>query len=320
MGQEVAVTPIQLVTMVSTIANGGVYLPPHVVMQTHSGQSGDPESGLSARPVTFGEQLPDPLPTGAHRVISTLAAAQMRSMMQDVVLYGTGRPAQLNGYSAGGKTGTAQKIDPATHRYSKTMHIASFAGFAPINNPVIAIVVVLDDPRGAYYGTTTAAPIFAETAQQVLEYLNIPYDAPVHPVQSVPVPTHALEHEQTGDPSALLQAMQELPDDDPLRQPTSDASHLPDSAATAAPTSASPAAPEPVSASLPQPSSTVAIAHTATVATPSFIGLPLRAAVERAAQAGLVLHLDGRGIARTQQPAAGSPLDPGSTVTVHFAP
>lgn len=318
MGQEVAVTPIQLVTMVSTIANGGVYLPPHVIMQTHSGQTGDPESGLSPRPIAFGEQLPDPLPTGAHRVISTLAAAQMRSMMQDVVLYGTGRPAQLNGYSAGGKTGTAQKIDPATHRYSKTMHIASFAGFAPINNPVIAVVVVLDDPRGAYYGTTTAAPVFAETAQQVLEYLNIPYDQPTHPVSSAPLPVHEVDHEQTGDPSALLQAIADLPDDDPLRQPASDASHLPDSATTDAPTSTNAAAPV---SSAPPTSPTVAIAHTAsTVATPSFVGLPLRAAVERAAQVGLVLHLDGRGIARTQQPAAGSPLDPGSTVTVHFAP
>ena len=64
------------------------------------------------------------------------------------MLYGTGKPAQLNGYSSGGKTGTAQKIDPATHLYSKTMHIASFAGIAPVNNPVIAVAVVIDSPKG----------------------------------------------------------------------------------------------------------------------------------------------------------------------------
>jgi cell division protein FtsI (penicillin-binding protein 3) len=128
-----------------------------------------------------GEDLPDPLPPGAHRVISTLAAAQMRKMMEGVVLFGTGKSAQLNGYSSGGKTGTAQKIDPATHTYSKTMHIASFAGFAPVNNPVIAVAVVLDSPKGAYYGADVSAPVFAEVAQQVLEYLGVPHDIDLRP-------------------------------------------------------------------------------------------------------------------------------------------
>jgi len=124
--------------------------------------------------------LPNPLPAGAHRVISEETAALMRRMMEGVVLYGTGRPAQLNGYSSGGKTGTAQKIDPATHKYSKTMHVGSFAGIAPVNNPVIAVAVVLDNPHGAYYGTTVSAPVFSEVAQQVLEYLGIPHDVEVH--------------------------------------------------------------------------------------------------------------------------------------------
>ena len=79
-------------------------------------------------------------------------------MMEGVVLFGTGKQAQLNGYSSGGKTGTAQKIDPATHTYSKTMHIASFAGFAPVNNPVISVAVVIDSPKGAYYGADVSAP------------------------------------------------------------------------------------------------------------------------------------------------------------------
>ncbi len=97
-------------------------------------------------------------------------------MMEGVVLYGTGKQAQLNGYSSGGKTGTAQKIDPATHTYSKTMHIASFAGIAPVNNPVIAVAVVIDNPKGDYYGASVSAPVFAEVAQQVLEYLAVPHD------------------------------------------------------------------------------------------------------------------------------------------------
>ncbi len=144
--------------MVSTIANGGVYLPPHVLMPEqielrHCSQpKGCRTAGAAASPFKPGGDLPNPLPAGAHRVISTLTAAQMRKMMEGVVLFGTGKAAQLNGYSSGGKTGTAQKIDPATHTYSKTMHIASFAGFAPVNNPVIAVAVVIDSPKGAYYG------------------------------------------------------------------------------------------------------------------------------------------------------------------------
>ena len=134
-------------------------------------------AGVACRPTPFkpGEDLPNPLPPGAHRVISEMTAAQMRKMMEGVVLFGTGKPAQLNGYSSGGKTGTAQKIDPVTHLYSKTMHIASFAGIAPVNNPVIAVAVVIDNPKGAsYYGTAVSAPVFAEVAQQVLEYLGVP--------------------------------------------------------------------------------------------------------------------------------------------------
>ena len=105
-----------------------------------------------------------------------MTAAQMRKMMEGVVSTARARPAQLNGYSSGGKTGTAQKIDPATHLYSKTMHIASFAGIAPVNNPVIAVAVVMDNPKGAYHGADVSAPVFTEVAQQVLEYLAVPHD------------------------------------------------------------------------------------------------------------------------------------------------
>ena len=108
-GQEIGVTPLQLVSMVSTIANGGIYLPPHVLMSQVNAASGQPAPQLQAAPFKAGGDLPNPLPAGAHRVVSTLTAAQMRKMMEGVVLFGTGKPAQLNGYSSGGKTGTAQK-------------------------------------------------------------------------------------------------------------------------------------------------------------------------------------------------------------------
>jgi len=167
--------------MVSTIANGGIYLPPRVLMPGQVDGTGNSKTlappQVAPQPFKPGGEVPNPLPAGAHRVLSTMTSAQMRKMMEGVVLYGTGKAAQLNGYSSGGKTGTAQKIDPATHGYSKTMHVASFAGIAPVNNPVIAVAVVMDNPKGgSYYGAAVSAPIFAEVAQQVLEYLSVPHD------------------------------------------------------------------------------------------------------------------------------------------------
>ena len=234
-GQEVAVTPLQLASMVSTIANGGVYLPPHVLMQgqttpaTGSTQSPAPPQGAPApqfvsSPVKVGEDLPDPLPPGAHRVISTLAAAQMRKMMEGVVLFGTGKSAQLDGYSSGGKTGTAQKIDPVTHTYSKTMHVASFAGFAPINSPVISVAVVLDSPKGLYYGAEVSAPVFAEVAQQVLEYLGVQHDIDLRPVDLASRKDAPVKEDdapaQGESVEALYEAANDLPSDDPLRAPS----------------------------------------------------------------------------------------------------
>ncbi|MFZ0394170.1 MAG: penicillin-binding protein 2, partial [Terracidiphilus sp.] len=220
-GQEIAVTPLQLVSMVSTIANGGVYLPPHVLMPGQLTANQRDAAPMEARPFTLDEDLPNPLPAGAHRVISTLAAAQMRKMMEDVVLYGSGTPAQLNGYSAGGKTGTAQKVDPVTHLYSKTMHIASFAGIAPVNNPVIAVAVVIDTPRKgpSYYGTAVSAPVFAEVAQEVLEYLGVPHDEQIRPANTKTPMDYAREddHQNGGDISQLYAAVNDLPGDDALR-------------------------------------------------------------------------------------------------------
>jgi cell division protein FtsI (penicillin-binding protein 3) len=169
-----------------------------------------------------GRRPAQPAAAGAHRVISTLTAAQMRKMMEGVVLYGTGKAAQLNGYSSGGKTGTAQKIDPATHTYSKTMHIASFAGIAPVNNPVISVAVVIDDPKGAsYYGAAVSAPVFAQVAQQVLEYLGVPHDIDMRaPKTSKDKPALMVaedDDEHSGDINALFAAANDLPSDDPLR-------------------------------------------------------------------------------------------------------
>src|SRR2546425_1647126 len=101
--------------------------------------------------------------------------------MEGVILNGTGKPARLDGWTAGGKTGSAQKIDPATGRYSRNKLIASFTGFAPLNNPAVTILISLDSPEGLHEGGQVAAPVFKRIAEQVLSYLDVPRDVPLNP-------------------------------------------------------------------------------------------------------------------------------------------
>jgi len=284
---------------------------------------------VQAAPFKPGGQVPDPLPPGAHRVISTMTAAQMRKMMEGVVLYGTGKPAQLNGYSSGGKTGTAQKIDPATHLYSKTMHIASFAGIAPVNNPVIAVAVVIDNPKGggSYYGTAVSAPVFAEVAQQVLEYLGVPHDEPLQSPRALAKsekPTREDDHDDAGDVNALYAAVNDLPSDDPLRaQPPSSPAQAAKPASNSAAPAQKPAAALATainarSAAPPTPLPGAVVVHTdRTVQVPSLIGLPMRKVIETAAAVGLEVQVTGSGMVREQAPAAGTMVAPGTRVVVH---
>src|SRR5437868_4524930 len=162
MGQEIGITPLQLTGLISTMANDGIYVAPRITAATIQPQS-------TPQRIAFH-------PVNERRVISSLTAAEMRQMMQRVVLHGTGKKALLIGYSSAGKTGTAQKVDPATHAYSHTKYVASFGGFAPINNPAITVVVVLDSAVGLHQGGQVSAPVFTRVAQQVLEYLHTPHD------------------------------------------------------------------------------------------------------------------------------------------------
>ncbi|MGB8029615.1 MAG: penicillin-binding transpeptidase domain-containing protein [Terracidiphilus sp.] len=348
-GQEVAVTPLQLVSMVSTIADGGVYLPPRILMSDQSSsttpnqKAAPPQAAAPqvlpqfvASPVRAGEDLPSQLPPGAHRVISELAAAEMRKMMEGVVLFGTGTSAQLDGYSSGGKTGTAQKIDPVTHTYSKTMHIASFTGFAPVNNPVIAVAVVLDSPKGAYYGASVSAPVFAEVAQQVLEYLGVQHDIDLRPAdlaskKDAPI-TEDDSPAQDENIQALYDAANDLPSDDPLRAPPAStaktaspsnpaltqAANSTATPETSAPSQPSPSAPvqshpEPAPSS---PANTVVVADAGKLRVPSLIGLPIREIIEQAGSVGLQVEITGDGIAREQAPAPGTLVPPGTKIVV----
>ena len=171
MGQEIGVTPLQLTAMVSTIANDGVWVAPRIIAGTTEPQ-GTPQM------VAFH-------PGVQRRVISPLTAAQMKQMMQGVVLHGTGKKAILEGYSSAGKTGTAQKVDPATRTYSRTKYVGSFAGFAPINDPSITVAVILDSAVGLHQGGQISAPVFQRVTQQVLEYMHTPHDVELPPNRQV---------------------------------------------------------------------------------------------------------------------------------------
>jgi len=340
-GQEIAVTPVQLVTMVSSIANGGMYLPPHILMPDAPASS-DPNQNAAAsqalaHPFKAGEELPSTLPAGAHRVISTMTAAQMRKMMEGVVLFGTGKAAQLNGYSSGGKTGTAQKIDPATHTYSKTKHVASFAGFAPVNDPVIAVAVVMDEPHGDYYGAAVSAPVFAEVAQQVLEYLGVPHDVDLRPAKPGAKEKPIVEDEadsQNQDIKALYDAANDLPADDPQSANAPPApvvaqnSNATDnSSSDASAKSAQPAQQQSISASTPALAQlaqnvpptmgkSVTVSEAKQLRVPSLVGLSVRDVIVQAASAGLDVDVTGSGTVREQAPAAGTMVAEGTKIVV----
>src|SRR4029077_16180433 len=158
MGQEVGGTPIQLISAVSAIANGGLLYRPHVVAELRRGD----------HKLTGEGQMSSPEP---KKVLRPETAATPRRVLEGVGLEGTGKLAHLDGWTAAGKTGSAQKIDPATGRYSRTQLIASFTGFAPISNPAVTILVSLDSPVGQHEGGQVAAPVFKRIAEQVLPYL-----------------------------------------------------------------------------------------------------------------------------------------------------
>ena len=153
-GQGELVTPIQMATAYAAIANGGILRRPHLVER------------VDGRPV--------PLPRG-RRIISEHTAAQVRTMLRGVFQPGgTASEVSIPGYDLAGKTGTANKIDPGSAEYSKTRFIASFVGFAPARDPKLLVSVIVDEPQGAIYGGTVAAPAFGEIAKFALPYLAIP--------------------------------------------------------------------------------------------------------------------------------------------------
>lgn len=158
MGQEISVTPMQIITALSAIANGGVLMKPRVVKGIY--KNGKPLKLFS--------------PEIVRRVISKKTSLIVTAILREVVLEGTGKNSALEGYSVVGKTGTAQKFDREINAYSKTKYLASFAGYFPAENPQVAILVMVDEPKTVVWGGSVAAPVFRNIAMQAARYLNIP--------------------------------------------------------------------------------------------------------------------------------------------------
>jgi len=323
MGQEIGISPLQLAGLISTFANDGVWVAPRIVAGTVQPQ-GAPQT------VAFH-------PGAAHRVISSFTAAEMRSMMEKVVLdaHGTGRRAILEGYTSAGKTGTAQKVDPATGAYSKTKYIGSFAGFAPVNNPQIVVAVILDSAVGLHQGGQVSAPVFRRVTQQVLEYLHVPHDLPLAPEHQLllaqskvndkdladDTPDHPGEPLETAEvneaakPQGVAQTPSSASADraQPVVQAAMRELVVPSAPPNQGKTSEPPPQPQ-----LPTSGTVVLDVEQGGIEVPSFVGKTFRGAVEAAQDAGLELEAVGSGVAREQSPVAGAHVPAGSRVTVQF--
>ncbi len=158
-GQGISVTPLQLITALSAIANNGLLMEPMIVKAIT-----DAEGNIKE------EHKPEII----SRVVSRKTARQLKEMLRIAVAEGTGKLAAVPGYQVAGKTGTAQKLDPEKGDYSFEHFTAIMIGFVPVDEPQLAILVLIDEPKDDYYGAHIAAPVFSRIAQNVLRYINGP--------------------------------------------------------------------------------------------------------------------------------------------------
>jgi len=165
MGQEIGVTPIQMVAAMSVVANGGWLMTPYVVSSVLDSQ---------------GQAILTKDPQPKRRPISPETAGVLTRILETAVETGTGKRAKLAEYRAAGKTGTAQKIDAETGSYSSSRVIASFVGFAPVDQPRLTMLVVIDEPKIGNWGGEIAAPVFRKVAERVLPHLGVlPSGSPI---------------------------------------------------------------------------------------------------------------------------------------------
>jgi len=296
-GQSIAVTPIQLLTASSAVANGGVLLKPTLVkaIQDQSGK-------------VIKEFQPEPV----RRVISSNTARLMMSLLTNVVVKGTGKNAFVDGYGAAGKTGTAQVVGPGG--YVEGKYVSSFIGFSPADDPQLAILVMVAEPQGGiYFGSQVAAPSFKAIAQDSLRYMMVPERAGLEkpkspfvfeePVLKVTVPD--VVHFPLEDARKILSR-------NGFKVQTSGrgdvvGSQVPKAGAVVSGGTT-------VVLELQQPGKD----NAGTVAVPDLRGLTIKEAGALLEKLGLHLNPAGTGLATSQQVAPGKKVAKGSTVTVEF--
>ena len=264
MGQEVGVTPLQITALASAVANGGWWVRPHIVREGDRTTTGD-------------------APPERRRIMSEKTAEELRHMLTLVVTNGTAPKAQLNGYTSAGKTGTAQKIDPRTHRYSPYDYVGSFVGFAPVENPMFTIIVVVDSPHGKKYGGDVAAPVFKRIAEQILSYRNVPPSLPLKQDKAHPNRNN------------------EMMDDAPANIASADSDEAAKHASDAQ-----------------EPDETAMLNLDEGVVAPDYLGKTVRAVAEESQTARLNVRLVGSGVAFHQSPMPGKKLADGQKITVWF--
>lgn len=296
-GQGIAVTPIQLVTAVSAVANGGVLMKPLIVREIRA-----PE----------GKVIKKFQPIPVRRVISPKTAATVRSLLEGVVNpNGTGRNAVVEGYKLAGKTGTAQKA-AAGGGYEASKYVASFVGLGPVDNPRFVILVMLDEPSaGSYYGGQIAAPVFREIAQDILRYLEIPPNAAVNELDQT-----KKQHNNTVNVPSLMNltlndAKEEIEKAGLRLRVVGNGKLSLDQT------------PKPGAKVSP---GTMVIAYfkeskvgSQEVTVPNLLGKSMREAGAVLGEMGLKIVPEGSGIADSQQPMPGSKVKVGTTVIIHFA-
>ena len=171
-GQEVSVTALQMLAAFGAVANGGILMQPRLVKAEFDAD---------------GHEVSRVEPRAVRQVISVETARTLSRLLVQVVEHGTGHFAAVPGYDVGGKTGTAQKLDPTTRRYSRAPGVLSFIGFVPADAPRLVLLVLLDEPKNEKWGSEAAAPIFSAIAGPVLRYLDVPPSDAV-PIQIVTGP------------------------------------------------------------------------------------------------------------------------------------
>jgi cell division protein FtsI/penicillin-binding protein 2 len=286
MGYQVGVTPLQMVTAVSSVANGGELVEPRIIRAVdHDAHHYSVQAKV------------------ARRAITPETAATLTTIMEQVVERGTAKPAQIPGYTIAGKTGTAHKL--VGGHYSPSEYNASFVGFLPSRNPAVAIIVVIDSPHGrGYTGGIVSGPIFKRIAETTLRYLGI---APtVNPDPPVLVARH------TDRPAEDLTALDGV--EEPVAGPVADpaveqpifervSSPLPSAGHEAPGLSGSAADLGAATGEGPDVPGTI----------PDLRGLSARDALRRLVKLGLNVRVSGDGSVVAQDPAPGTVLEPGST-------